>query len=115
MQKANTCKSYYSTVFSSQDNTLHTQSINTGEPFTTDSKIIKRRANAIGRNKSVGPDRVSGEILKLGGEAMISYLARLLDTTMNNGSLPEDWKRATVIPVHKGGDRSLVTNYRLGS
>lgn len=43
---------------------------------------------------------------------MISYLARLLDTTMNNGSLPEDWKRATMIPVHKGGDRSLVTNYR---
>ena len=33
---------------------------------------------------------------------MISYLARLLDTTMNNGALPEDWKRATVIPVHKG-------------
>src|SRR5215831_5727945 len=27
--------------------------------------------------------------------------------------MPVDWKRATVvIPVHKGGDRSLVTNYR---
>jgi hypothetical protein len=24
----------------------------------------------IGKNKSVGPDRVSGEILKLGGEAI---------------------------------------------
>jgi hypothetical protein len=112
MEKANTFNSYYSTVFSSQDNTIHTQSISTGEPFTTDSKIIRRRVKAIGKNKSLGPDRVSGEILKLGGEAMISYLARLLDTTMNNGSLPEDWKRATVIPVHKGGDRSLVTNYR---
>ena len=43
---------------------------------------------------------------------MISYLARLLDITMNNGTLPGDWKRATVIPIHKGGDRSLVTNYR---
>jgi len=31
---------------------------------------------------------------------------------MNNGTLPGDWKRATVIPIHKGGDRSLVTNYR---
>ena len=31
---------------------------------------------------------------------------------MNNGTLPGDWKRATVIPYHKGGDRSLVTNYR---
>ena len=51
------------------------------------------------------------EILKLGGEAMIPYLARLLDITMNNGTLPGDWKRATVIPIHKGVDRSLVTNY----
>jgi len=33
---------------------------------------------------------------------------------MNNGTLPADWKRAIVVPVHKrgGGDRSLVTNYR---
>jgi len=55
---------------------------------------------------------VSGEILKLGGEAMIPYLAQLLDITMNNGTLPGDWKKATVIPIHKRGDRSLVTNYR---
>jgi hypothetical protein len=89
-------------VFRSQDNTLHTQSRNTGEPFTTDRKIIRRRVKAIGKNKSVRPDRVSGDILRLGGEAMISYLARLLDTTMNNGLLPENWKRATVIPIYKG-------------
>jgi len=43
---------------------------------------------------------------------MIPYLAQLLDITMNNGTLPGDWKRATVISIHKGGDRSLVTNYR---
>ena len=60
----------------------------------------------------MGPDRVSGEILKLGGEAIIPYLARLLDITMSNGTLPGDWKRATVIPIHKVGDWSLVTNYR---
>jgi len=31
---------------------------------------------------------------------------------MNNDTLPSDWKRATVIPIHNVGDRSLVTNYR---
>ena len=61
---------------------------------------------------SGGPDRVSVGILKLVGEAMIPYLARLLDIKMNNGTLPGDWKKATVIPIHKGSDRSLVTNYR---
>jgi hypothetical protein len=33
---------------------------------------------------------------------MIPYLAGLLDITMNNGTLPGDWKEATLIPIHKG-------------
>ena len=112
IEKANTFNFYYSKVFSNEGNILHIQRENTGDPFTIDIKTIRRRIKAIGKNKSVVPDRVSGEILKLVGEAMIPYLARLLDITMNNGTLPGDWKTDTVIPIHKGGDRSLVTNYR---
>jgi hypothetical protein len=111
IEKANTFNSYYSTVFSSEDNIPNVQSENIGDPFTTDIKKIRKIIKAIGKNKSVGPDRVSGEILKLGVEAMIPYLARLLDITINNGTLPCDWRRATVVPVYKSGDRSLVTNY----
>ena len=43
---------------------------------------------------------------------MIPYLARLLSITINNGNIPKDWKRAVVVPFHKGGDRSVVKNYR---
>ena len=39
-------------------------------------------------------------------------LCQVTDIMMNNGTLPGDWKKATVVPIHKGGDRSLVTNYR---
>jgi len=101
-RKVNTFYSNYSTVFSSEGNINHIWDENTGVPFTTDIKTIRRRIKAMGKNKSVGPDRVSGEILKLGGEAMFPYLARQLDITMNNGTLPGDWKRTTVIPIHKG-------------
>jgi hypothetical protein len=66
----------------------------------------------IGRNKSVGPDNIPGDILKMGGEAMIPYLARLLDTSINNRNIPGDWKKAIVVPIYKGGDRSVVQNYR---
>ena len=82
-------------------------------PFAIDINTIRRRIRAIGKDKSVGPDHISGEIKKIGGgEAMIPYIARLLEITMNNGTLLGDWKRATVVPIHKGGDRSLVSNYR---
>ena len=102
IEKTNTFNSYYSTVFSSEGNILHILVENTCDPFTTVIKTIRRGIKASGKNKSVGRERVSGEILKLVGEAMIPYLARLLDITMNNGTLPYDWKRATVIPIHKG-------------
>ena len=65
---------YYSTVFSNEGNILHIQGENADDPFTTDIKTI-RRIKGNGKNKSIGPDWVSGEILKLVGEAMIPYLA----------------------------------------
>jgi len=74
--------------------------------------MIRKRLAAIGRNKSIGRTGFPGEILKLGRETTILYLARLLDITINNAAIPSDWKRTTVVPIYKVGDRSLVTNYR---
>ena len=105
IEKANSLNSYYSTVFSCEDNIPQIQGGNTINPFVIDIKTIRRRVRVIGKNRSVGPDRIPGEIIKMGGEAMILYLARLLEITMNNGTLPEDWKRATVVRIHKGGNR----------
>jgi len=48
----------------------------------------------------------------LGGEAMTPFLARLLEITLNNATIPSDWKKGIVVPIYKGGDRLAVTNYR---
>ena len=81
------------------------------ETLTVNITITWNRLSRIGRKKSVGPDCIPGEILKLGGEVMIPYLARLLYITMNNNAIPGDWKKAIVIPIYKG-DRSVFGNYR---
>ena len=75
---------------------------NSGEPFTINIKLIRKRLAVIGRNKSMGPDGVPGRILKLGREAMIPYLVRLLEITVNSVTIPSDWKRATAVPIYKG-------------
>jgi hypothetical protein len=49
----------------------HKYSANSGEPFAISTKIIRKRSAALGKNKSVGPDGVYGEILKMDGEAII--------------------------------------------
>ena len=108
--KANLFNSYFSSLFSIKGNILLIGRINTIKPFTTDIRTIRRRTKTIGKRKSVGPDGIPGVILKMGGEATILYLACLLELTINNGILPEDWKKATVIPIHKGGGG---TNHKL--
>jgi hypothetical protein len=50
--------------------------------------------------------------LKLGGEAMIPYLMRLFNTSINNSRVPDDWKSAIVVPIYKAGDKGDVNNYR---
>jgi hypothetical protein len=69
-------------VFSSKCRITQIQCTNSYEPFTINTKIIRRWSAAIGKNKSVGPDSVSGKILKLGGKAMIPYLALLFNITI---------------------------------
>ena len=36
---------------------------------------------------------VPGEILKLGGEAMTPFLARLLELSLNSVNIPGDWEK----------------------
>jgi hypothetical protein len=75
------------------------QGANSGEPFAISTKIIRKTLAVTGKNKSVGPDCISGEILKLGGEAMIPYFARLLNI-IHNVTIPSDWKKAVVVPIY---------------
>jgi hypothetical protein len=55
-------------------------------------------------NKSVGTDGIPDTILKMRGEALILYLARLQDIKIINGTIPMDWKKAIVFSINKGGD-----------
>ena len=73
------------------------------KPLLLTLKIIRKILAKIGINKSVGPDGVPGEILRLRGEAMIPFLARLLEISLNNATVPSDWKKATVVSNYNRG------------
>jgi len=112
LEKANSLNSYYASLFSWESCNPEIQLTKSDKHFTVNINIIRKRLSTIGRKKSVGPDGFRREILKLGGEAMIPYLGRLLGITMNNNAISGDWKKAIVIPIYKGEDRSVIGNYR---
>ena len=112
VELANNLNNYYASVFCHERDIPDITASGRHEPFTVKANTFRKRLGLIGNKKSVGPDDIPGIILKLGGEAMIPYLTRLMEITINNGAIPVDWKRAIVVPVYKGGDRSFVQNYR---
>jgi hypothetical protein len=81
-EKAKILNSYYASVFCCDRNIPEIKLDNSGETSINNNTAIRKILTKIGRNKSVGPDGVLGEILKLGGEAMTHYLARLFEITL---------------------------------
>jgi hypothetical protein len=51
IEKANSFNHYYASVFSSEGKIQHIQCANSGEPFTIDTKIIRKRITATGKKQ----------------------------------------------------------------
>ena len=67
--------------------------------------------NVDGR-KATGPDGVSGWILKECRHQLSDKLHNIISSSLNEGKIPKDWKRANIVPIFKGGDPQKPLNYR---
>ncbi|MCP3930316.1 MAG: hypothetical protein GY705_14575 [Bacteroidetes bacterium] len=73
--------------------------------------ILKLLEN-INPNKAVGPDQIPGKFLKICAYEMSFVYTILFQASLDQGSVPSDWKEANIMPLFKKGDRSLAENYR---
>ena len=63
-------------------------------------------------SKAMGPDKISGKVLKNCSHTLAPALSLLFNLSYSSGSLPSEWKLANVVPVHKKGSKTDVQNYR---
>jgi hypothetical protein len=110
--KANILNSYYASIFCCDRNITEIKLANWGETFIINIKIIRKMLAEIGRNNSVGPDRIPGKMLDLGGVAMNHFVARTLEISLNNAKIPRDWKIFTADHIYNRDYRSALSNYR---
>ena len=68
VEKANILNNYYASVFSDERDIPEIKTEHVYEPFNIKIRVIRKRLAMIGRNKSVGPDNIPGDILKMGGK-----------------------------------------------
>ncbi|KAM7303220.1 uncharacterized protein ISCGN_013200 [Ixodes scapularis] len=62
--------------------------------------------------KSAGPDGISGTILRRYAEWLSHYLYLIFVESLRSSRLPDDWRCAKIVPIHKTGNKHLITNYR---
>lgn len=62
--------------------------------------------------KATGPDLISPRLLKIAGRTIVPSLTKLINISLQQKIVPDMWKSANVIPLHKKSDKSVLNNYR---
>ena len=60
------------------------------------------------RNKAPGNDNITADVLKYGGEPIIQMFTNMFNRCLSEGKLPNSWKNASVILIHKKGDTADI-------
>jgi hypothetical protein len=57
-------------------------------------------------------DGINNELYKHAPKCFLHKFLKYLNVCWNYGDIPEEWRKAIVIPIHKKGDRNNPDNYR---
>ena len=73
---------------------------------------IKRALKGMKRGKTPGEDGISIDLILDAGDIATVKLANLFNKCLLSGKTPKAWKNATIILLHKKGDKKDLKNYR---
>ena len=62
--------------------------------------------------KAASPDTIPTFILKTAAEELAPALTKIFQKSLNSDTVPEDWRKANIVPIFKKGDKHLAGNYR---
>lgn len=73
---------------------------------------VEMALKAMKRGKAAGDDGITVDLLKDGGYIVLEKLAKLFSECLRTTKVPQAWKNANMILVHKKGDVKDLRNYR---
>ena len=99
--------------------TKNSRLINTEEGILTNqvsmfneyfSTIVTQRVSWIPIRQLTGSDRILVNVVKMVASAIVGCLTSL-NTILDSGQVPSEWKSANITSVLIGGDREQLKNY----
>lgn len=115
-EKANALNMQFESVFTS-DNGLLPPGLDRHD-FETVGNIefsvngVQKQLENLNVNKSTGPDGMPPKILKVLSPEIAPMLTFIFQQSYDTGTVPSDWTKAMVVPIHKNGSRADPSNYR---
>ena len=77
-----------------------------------DQRGLHKLLKGLKPHKATGPDMVPARLLRDFASEFSIILSRLFQTSLNDGKIPSDWRKASIVPIYKKGDKHKASNYR---
>ncbi|XP_074980451.1 BBSome complex assembly protein BBS10 isoform X2 [Caretta caretta] len=82
-----------------------------GQPSVKE-EVVRDYLEKLDVHKSMGPDALHPRVLKELADVIAEPLAIIFENSWRSGEVPEDWKKANVVPIFKKGKKDDPGNYR---
>ena len=75
-------------------------------------KGVQKLLAALKPHKASGPDQIPARLLKVLASELAPIYTFFFQVSLDQGLIPEEWKKASVVPIFKKGEKSKPENYR---
>ena len=82
------------------------------EEIRIDNHGVHKLLLGLKPHKATGPDMVPARFLKDFAMELSNIITKLFQFSIDSGTIPDDWKRASIVPIFKKGEKHKPANYR---
>jgi hypothetical protein len=80
--------------------------------FEITTEAVRKLLASLKTNKASGPDGISPRLLAELSDILAEPIAIIFKKSLESGTVPDEWRKATVSPIFKKGSRLQANNYR---